>query len=146
MINLTSLMTIPLNPDVAERYREDFPDNALSAEEAFHELLKYLWICEKLAEDKRQQPNNEDLNFGIYIQSEMQEMDDLWHTFLLFTREYQTFCQENFGRFIHHVPVTLADKKTTDHEEFLQETQKALEYVYDNLGEATLKVWYKEFF
>ncbi len=136
--------TLPL--DVAERYREDFPDNALSPEIAFRELLKYLWVCEKLAEEKRQHPENRDLDFDIYIQSEMQEIDDLWHTFLLFTREYQQFCQENFGRFVHHVPVTMDEKKNKDKEEFLLETQKALEYVYDNLGEETLKIWYKEYF
>jgi len=32
------------------------------------------------------------------------EIDNLWHTFLLFTQDYQKFCHEMFGRFIHHVP------------------------------------------
>ncbi len=33
-----------------------------------------------------------------------EEVDELWHTFLLFTQDYQKFCEECFGRFIHHVP------------------------------------------
>ena len=33
-----------------------------------------------------------------------QDVDELWHTFLLFTRDYQNFCEEYLGRFIHHDP------------------------------------------
>lgn len=31
-------------------------------------------------------------------------VDELWHTFLLFTKEYVTFCNEVAGAFIHHNP------------------------------------------
>ena len=34
------------------------------------------------------------------------EVDEIWHTFILFTREYAAFCREAFGEFIHHVPRT----------------------------------------
>ncbi|MFA7194007.1 MAG: hypothetical protein WC087_03770 [Candidatus Paceibacterota bacterium] len=33
-------------------------------------------------------------------------IDEAWHTFILFTRMYQAYCQEQFGRFIHHRPAT----------------------------------------
>ena len=31
-------------------------------------------------------------------------VDLAWHEFILFTRRYATFCQDKFGRFIHHSP------------------------------------------
>ena len=31
-------------------------------------------------------------------------IDDAWHEFILFTRMYANFCEEKFGRFIHHTP------------------------------------------
>ncbi len=31
-------------------------------------------------------------------------IDDLWHTFVLFTKSYAVFCDKVAGRFIHHVP------------------------------------------
>ena len=31
-------------------------------------------------------------------------VDRAWHTFILHTRDYAQFCQDRFGRFIHHVP------------------------------------------
>ncbi|MGH4005353.1 MAG: hypothetical protein ACRDSO_14740, partial [Pseudonocardiaceae bacterium] len=27
-----------------------------------------------------------------------------WHTFILYTREYASFCNRVAGRFVHHVP------------------------------------------
>jgi hypothetical protein len=31
-------------------------------------------------------------------------VDDLWHEWVLHTREYADFCEAAFGRFLHHVP------------------------------------------
>lgn len=31
-------------------------------------------------------------------------LDELWHTFILFTSLYANFCREVGGRFIHHLP------------------------------------------
>ncbi len=33
-------------------------------------------------------------------------VDDLWHEFMLMSREYASFCQKAFGGFLHHAPDT----------------------------------------
>lgn len=33
-----------------------------------------------------------------------QAVDDAWHEFILFTRHYDRFCRQAFGRFLHHTP------------------------------------------
>jgi len=33
-----------------------------------------------------------------------QVVDVAWHDFILFTREYESFCQQALGRFLHHTP------------------------------------------
>ena len=33
-----------------------------------------------------------------------QAVDDAWHEFILFTRQYEQFCHRAFGRFLHHTP------------------------------------------
>jgi hypothetical protein len=33
-----------------------------------------------------------------------QVADDLWHEFILFTRDYKLFCDLAFGQFLHHTP------------------------------------------
>ena len=37
------------------------------------------------------------------------EVDEVWHAFILFTKDYAAFCQAAFGEFIHHVPRTSRD-------------------------------------
>ncbi|HSI37571.1 MAG TPA: hypothetical protein VK946_00705 [Methylotenera sp.] len=40
-------------------------------------------------------------------------VDDLWHEFILYTRNYEQFCKRAFGRFFHHTPAVVLgnDKK-----------------------------------
>lgn len=33
-----------------------------------------------------------------------QAVDDAWHEFILFTRQYRQFCDRGLGRFLHHTP------------------------------------------
>lgn len=32
------------------------------------------------------------------------DVDEVWHTFILFTRDYAQFCKDVFGFFLHHQP------------------------------------------
>lgn len=34
------------------------------------------------------------------------KLDDLWHQHILFAKDYQSMCQNVFGRFLHHSPFT----------------------------------------
>lgn len=42
-----------------------------------------------------------------YVSMPSQVTDDLWHEFILYTRNYETFCQRAFGRFMHHTPAVV---------------------------------------
>ena len=33
-------------------------------------------------------------------------VDEAWHEFILFTKEYEHFCRQVFGKFLHHTPAT----------------------------------------
>ncbi|MEW6678546.1 MAG: hypothetical protein AB1421_11560 [Pseudomonadota bacterium] len=44
-----------------------------------------------------------------------QVVDDLWHEFILYTRHYDAFCKQAFGRFLHHTPaVVLSANRQTN--------------------------------
>jgi hypothetical protein len=34
------------------------------------------------------------------------DVDEIWHSFILFTEEYTRFCNSIFGKYIHHAPNT----------------------------------------
>ena len=42
-----------------------------------------------------------------HIAMPSQVVDDLWHEFILYTKNYQTFCQQAFGRYLHHTPTAV---------------------------------------
>lgn len=39
-----------------------------------------------------------------YVSMPSQVVDELWHEFILHTRNYEAFCGKAFGRFLHHAP------------------------------------------
>lgn len=39
-----------------------------------------------------------------------EKIDALWHYFILHTKEYQRFCSEVFGSYLHHIPILPTQK------------------------------------
>lgn len=39
-----------------------------------------------------------------FVAMPSQIVDELWHEFILYTRDYQQFCAKAFGKFMHHTP------------------------------------------
>jgi hypothetical protein len=42
-----------------------------------------------------------------FVAMPSQVTDDLWHEFILYTRHYDRFCKQAFGRFMHHTPAVV---------------------------------------
>ena len=42
-----------------------------------------------------------------YVSMPSQVADDLWHEFILYTRDYDAFCRRAFGGFLHHTPAVV---------------------------------------
>ncbi|HMT27285.1 MAG TPA: hypothetical protein PKD96_03200 [Candidatus Absconditabacterales bacterium] len=76
------------NPSVVKRYASE---NGLSIEEAeihFEECKKFLYLCS--ITDRSLSPSK--------------VLDEIWHTFILFTKDYANFCSQYLGSFVHHFP------------------------------------------
>jgi hypothetical protein len=132
------------NSNIISRYKKDFPDTTMQAEEALIELMKFIWLCRKHKDDKKNRPNDNALNFSCVIHSEMKDIDNMWHTFLLFTRDYHAFCDDYLnGTFFHHDPLSDIDNNIS-RESYELELTLYLSYVYDNLGEDTLIKWFNK--
>ncbi len=79
----------------------------------------------------------------------------MWHHFLLFTQDYQDFCEEHFGFFIHHNPrpskeraawkKLIATDRTKAEKERRRDLEKVYSYLYDELGEEILIKWCEEY-
>lgn len=42
-----------------------------------------------------------------FVSMPSQLADDLWHEFILYTKNYELFCKRAFGRFLHHTPAVV---------------------------------------
>lgn len=42
-----------------------------------------------------------------FVSMPSQVTDDLWHEFILYTKHYDAFCKQAFGRFMHHSPAVV---------------------------------------
>lgn len=50
--------------------------------------------------------------------------DDLWHTFILFTKDYREFCEKSFGKIIDHEPHTDKEPDKADFKNLLNTFNK----------------------
>ena len=65
----------------------------------FEALREYFHLCRKAGKRLLSMPS--------------QVVDVAWHEFILFTRNYQAFCQSALGRFLHHTPAEAMASPTT---------------------------------
>lgn len=42
-----------------------------------------------------------------FVSMPSQVADDLWHEFILYTKNYEAFCRKAFGGFLHHTPAVV---------------------------------------
>lgn len=75
--------------DVLTRYARDHQTSLDDAKRLERELKRYLTLCAL------------DLEKGYGMAG---PVDGLWHTFLLFTRLYTSFCEQTAGQYLHHAP------------------------------------------
>lgn len=51
-----------------------------------------------------------------FVSMPSQVADDLWHEFILYTRDYDRFCRHAFGGFLHHAPAVILSEHRKDNE------------------------------
>ena len=131
------------NPAVIKRFAANFPKEAPRAKQLFTEMLRYLWLCEKHSWDSDRFPDNPDLHFIPVMHEEMRAIDNMWHEFILITRDYHNFCHHYFGRFLHHEP-NMRESLAYSKSQFVESLTLFLNYVYELLGEEVLRNWFAD--
>jgi hypothetical protein len=135
------------NDWIVYKFMEGYKLTYREAHDIFTETKRWLWLCAR-ATVKRPSP----VELTLIGMREMTVIDEMWHTFVLFTPIYEQFCQRYFGQFIHHMPSTQGDRehvrllKQTDFEGFereeLAKMRQQIRFVADELGVATIRKWF----
>lgn len=129
------------HPALIDNYSRNFNLETRSAELVFEDMLRYLWLSAKHREDCEIEPENSQLQFSLVMHEEMRPLDEMWHNFILYTRDYTNFCQTYFGQYLHHQP-DMALTLTLDETQFSEEMEKYLSYLWENLGEEIVCRWF----
>jgi len=86
------------HPTLILRLHDKLGMSEHEAKELFDDLKRFLFLCathrEKLGPTDR--------------------IDEAWHNFILFTKDYRNFCNRLLGKFIEHVPITQAARSSKD--------------------------------
>ena len=132
------------NPAVLKLYVQNYPNNKLTAGQAFTEILKYLWLSQKHAIDMKSNPDVETFPRECFMPRSMREIDEMWHEFILFTEAYTTFCLNYFGEYMHHLP-NIFDNSPQPRDIVEREVEKLIPYIFDHLGEDTVRTWFASY-
>ncbi len=80
------------HPDLVDRLCRKLGLNLHDAKDLFGEVKHFLYQC----------------SISDTPLSPTERVDEGWHNFILYTKDYAVFCGAHFGRFIHHVPLAAA--------------------------------------
>ncbi|HLJ31969.1 MAG TPA: hypothetical protein VKU36_06020 [Candidatus Babeliales bacterium] len=127
--NIDAIMNYSM-PDVIARCQKDhnYTDEDMVILE--QELKKYLALS--LVTKKG------DLGTGMYST----DVDNLWHSFILFTKEYADFCDKYIGFFIHHAPETETVRSPERQEESRKDFQAFVKNYEETFGQEIHSIWF----
>jgi hypothetical protein len=131
------------NPEVVSRFVQLYEVTFEEAADVFMETKKWLWLASQVESG------------ALSITDSLLIIDEMWHNFVLFTLDYTRYCNDRFGRYIHHAPTTLRDKERRRQafeddpvragHEHASRVQRQCDLIAAKLGGATLLKWYVDY-
>ncbi len=106
------------HPELIVRLEEKLNIPEQEASELFDDLKRFLFLC--ATQEERLGPTD--------------RIDEAWHNFILFTKDYRNFCTDILGKFVEHVPLSTRDRSKKDGN-LMHATSKLARQVFgDNLS------------
>jgi hypothetical protein len=137
------------NENIVYKFIENFSITYEEAMDIFNEMKKMLYCCY----DLRMRRGKGEVDFIFKIYDPMLIIDEMWHTFILFTKDYTDFCNKYFGYYLHHNPTSYKEKQDSEENfkkdkilfttSIRRELEEQFSYIYDILGKDTVTKWYE---
>ncbi|MFK7934334.1 MAG: hypothetical protein AB8G22_12550 [Saprospiraceae bacterium] len=142
-LSLAEVLTFKVTPSIYDRFAHSFP--SIPREEAeliYQDCLRFLWLLAKKDEERKSDPTVPD----VVITKGMRIIDEMWHSFILYTEYYVAFCDKYLGEFKHHPPVLHKfyqnQEARSEEERWELALGEFIECVYEELGEEVAVRWF----
>ncbi|MEM5548941.1 hypothetical protein [Pseudoalteromonas fuliginea] len=89
------------NQNVIVRFSELYGVDLSESEQIFEDMKLWL-VLAKVAKI-------ENSNKPFVIDNALLVIDEMWHNFILFTKDYSAFCDNYFGHYLHHNPTSVEE-------------------------------------
>lgn len=129
-VTLNELLGYNNSPVIRYFCHHNLSSSLQQAEQLFKDLLAWMWLTLH-----RKLTNKKTFLFGPLL-----VLDELWHAFILHTRDYTTFCQQYFGEYFHHDVEPIGQEYTLSPEELAD----FLEDCFTYLGEEWVERYFSE--
>jgi hypothetical protein len=141
MENLLAEIKKYRNEAVIHRFHVEYPHLKDKADEIFEDLMVFFWATKKHEIELNKSPANKELDFVFIMDQKMKDIDNMWHIFLLFTKDYHHFCTTYFKEFIHHVP-GVAQALPKDESFYETNLERFLNFNLDHLEQERIMRWF----
>jgi hypothetical protein len=141
------------NPHIVGSFLKSFAVSKEEANDIFDQVKSMMWLMNEMDYDGLR---SEEKAFSI--DDSLVIIDEMWHTFILFTKEYDRFCRDTFGYFMHHLPAVETEETKKEYAlrfegltqeqivaEVMNEKRWQYVYVFKKLGQASFLKWYTEY-
>lgn len=130
---------------VINKFRDEWSVPETEAADIFSEVKKFLYVSEYA----RKQCIEFEIDEPILM------IDKMWHHFILFTSDYEKFCNRFFGKMLHHAPFcsarlvqkinALSRRGITLDDHKRDRLARQLQIIHSIFGDETLKKWYVQY-
>lgn len=135
---------------LAPKFQERYALSRSEAEDVFLETKRWLWLV-AYAYTTPGSP----VPLTVIGLPQLTIVDEMWHSFMLFTQAYAQFCETYFGWFLHHMPTTSTEReqlqaeRQSDPVAFEQariaEFRVQARFVGATLGAPTVRKWFCDY-
>ena len=120
------------HPQLVARFCKDYGVSTRTANVVFKDLLRFLWLgahAEYVHAPRAQ------------MLTPMCIIDEMWHSFLSYSRDYERFSSDYFGRFLHHDPAPVHTGRSTAP----LDSAGFVELVWKELGPVVARRWFASY-
>ncbi len=139
------------NPEIVAKFCKNMGVEKSIGNRVFKDMLMFFYLCKRhhylTAQQRAGKVLKRTIPAKLSVIDPMLLIDEMWHTFILYTPDYIAFSQKYFGHYFGHAPTPVLGTKSQLKQEMItrNELQLIVSFVWDELGEGVVDRWFVDY-